>query len=87
MSFIAQNTDLYNKALKERAGYICPDCGNVTEFKEYYDEYTLVMQDVDTGEVTETMNSQVKGLREVVCTVCGCNNARLCDKGLIERKE
>lgn len=85
MAFLWQNPELYAKALKERAGYICADCGNVTEFREYYDEYTMVWQDVMTGEITETANSGIKGTREVVCNVCGCSNVRLCDKGLIEK--
>jgi DNA-directed RNA polymerase subunit M/transcription elongation factor TFIIS len=82
MSFIYQNSELYYTAKKERAGYICAECGNVTSFREYYDEYTILYQDEHTGELVDSSNSPNRGTREVLCEVCGSNNVSLCEKGL-----
>jgi len=86
MSFREEKPKAWNKAI-ERYGYICPECGNVDYFREYWRIVKDVSCDEESGMVTYSDVIYVDDLHpqivEVECIECNAM-AVICTKGVVK---
>lgn len=86
MSYREQNPEAWNEDI-ERYGYICPECGNMAQFKQYWHIVKDIICDDDTGVIgycdIEYSNNLHPKIAEVECAECG-SEAVVCKKGVVK---